>query len=128
MKEKVKWSIEELGYKGIEIAHRDGDNWIVPFAQIEAMHEKTLYFICLEFNKDDYTQGIRIGLYELNIHNGFHFDKSYRPFLKRLIKRELGKYSKALISVIWYLENWDREVCKDYKEIRGHNPKWEIYY
>lgn len=121
-----KWGLKYIaGYESIKMAKKENNNWIVPVAQITVLGEDTKYFICIEFNEEKYE--IKIGLYELyhsNLDKEFHFIRSYRPFVKRLISREIASFCKAIVNTAWYLENWDSDVCKAYREIREQNPKW----
>jgi len=127
----MKWAIEKLS-PAVEYARLDEESsvWYVPFLQFFAAGEETNQFLALAFPADDENseiEGIEIRYVIISpFTTGEVHHHRLRPFVKRAVMRNLGLYSEALSSALWFLEHWDEPVCLVWNRVRSVVSGWKF--
>jgi hypothetical protein len=117
----MKWTIRPIsGPEAVEKAQYQNNWWRVPVLQFLAAGEPTEYYIWLTFPAlvDDINTHNQ--LVEYFHEQGFRLEPdTYRPFPGNTLRRSLNELVTAMVEVVWYLEQWDHDVCQAYKNWRG---------
>lgn len=131
----MKWTLsniysDEIFARGIKEETGYGDKYTIPIAQILAYGEPTTYFVTMSWVDAPGTQNFVLEVaQEVFVGGQRAYWKVYRPFTKKLVKKE--KNMEALLEIIkyasWYLENWDLPACKSYKETRGRGGEIKLH-
>jgi|GEM_PF-3464298 len=136
----MKWTMEKLS-PAVEYARLDEKSgvWYVPFLQFFAAGEETNQFLALAFPASDedrkdapYSPYIEIEGVEIRyiwlplFAPGEVHHHKLRPFVKRVVRRNLGLYAEAVASAIWYLDHWKEPVCQAWDRIRGNAYGWKF--
>lgn len=119
MKNMKKWSAVPIaGTTAIKRATIHHDWWSLPVLQFCSFGEPTEFFLYLSFPGR---------VEDLGRHNELveEFDgvrivaNTYRPFPSSVTQRSLEQLLEGVVTIVWYLEQWDDPVCHAYRYWRG---------
>lgn len=124
----MKWTTRPIsGPDAIEKAQCRQNWWHVPVLQFYAAGEPTEYYIWLVFPAlvDDTNEHNKlVGRFH---EQGFLLEpNTHRPFPGNTLRRNLSEMVTAMVRVVWYLEQWDRDVCQAYKNWRGLGKAFNV--